>query len=504
MAFVLRMHQLAGPTLWYDEAASWKTIQFPWPEMFQSIERNVHPPVYYILLKLWASVCGYSTESLRGFSVLFGVATVGVIGLIVREGVQPTEVEPARPTDSTADTAKGGAELYPFLAATLYAINPISIEQSQQARMYALGIFFAAILGWGTVRILRTPGRWSGWGLVILAGNLLPLTHYYGLLTSLVAVVIIVCVGVKRSTHDIRFRRLLIVRLAVAACVTLPVWMYWAPVFFAQHARVQANYWIPQLTKWELVFICAEWVSSPFVRNWGLPVNACMFCFWVMGVTLLIVSKNPTRWAVVALALGPPLASTLYSLATRNLLQGRYWCFAHLFFVVGLVISVQGIHSLRVRRGVAFLLVGMSLFWNTQDRFERQNLTFASGLKRVGQLLKNVLRPGDIVVVASPFFQPTIQHEVGQTEDIYVAAMGIPLTHFQGSAILGPEEIIALPDTLTLKTHRMWLVTDDKFSKTMPDPAKLPLPTQWQRSEGFEFFEGNRLQSHLEVRRYDR
>ena len=59
LAVVLRVHQLHEVSAWYDEAASWKTIQFPWSEMFQSIRLNVHPPVYYVVVKLWAGVMGY-------------------------------------------------------------------------------------------------------------------------------------------------------------------------------------------------------------------------------------------------------------------------------------------------------------------------------------------------------------------------------------------------------------------------------------------------------------
>jgi mannosyltransferase len=494
LAVVLRLHKLHEVSAWYDEAAAWKTIQFSWTEMFQSIEQNVHPPIYYLVLKLWAGVFGDSPAALRAFSVCCGVITVGLIGLLVREA-----------TDADSESSREG--WFPLLAAGLYAINPMAIEQAQQARMYTLGILFAGLLGWGTLRVLKNPQQWSGWVLVILFGNLLPLTHYYGFFTSLVAAVVIgIKVAEMWQENSVEVRNAVWARFGMAILVTLPVWIIWGPVFYAQHARVQAAYWIPPFSaSWsEPLLYGAEWVSSPWVRDWGQFASIQLSL--VSAVAAVFIAKSPARvrWVIAGFALAPPVLSTLYSLATRNLLQGRYWSFAHLFLIVGIVIAVRSLSNVSVQRGLAAALIGWSLLWVVNDRGHRHLMAEQSGLRGVGETLRIVRLPGEPVLVASPFFHPSLQWSQDSPDRIYVPDSGGAYSHYEGGAILRKAEILSLAAPLASPTHRLWVLADDQYSHSLEDLTKLPLPPGWKLGQTFKFFEGNRLPSSLELREYVR
>ncbi len=494
LATILRMHRLHEVSAWYDEAAAWKTIQFSWSEMFQSIQLNVHPPVYYVILKLWAVVFGDSPDALRAFSIVCGVITVGLIGVLVREA---TDADSEPPRESW----------FPLLAAGLYALNPMAIEQAQQARMYTLGILFAGLLGWGTLRILKSPLQWSGWVIVILFGNLLPLTHYYGLFTSLVAAIVI---GVRMAEvwqeTSVEVRNAVWARFGTAILVTLPVWIIWGPVFYSQHARVQAAYWIPPFSaSWSEPFLYgAEWVSSPWIRDWGQFASIQLFLLCVVVAVFIAKSPARVRWVIAGLAFAPPVLSTLYSLASRNLLQGRYWSFAHLFFIVGIVVVVRGLSNVSVRRGLAAALIGWSLLWVVNDRGHRNLMAEQSGLRGVGETLRIVRLPGEPVLVASPFFHPSLQWSQNSTDRIYVPDSGGAYSHFEGGAILRKEEFLSLAAPLASPAYRLWVLTDDHYSHSLEDPAKLPLPPGWKPGKTFKFFEGNRLPSSLELREYVR
>ncbi len=495
LATILRLHRLHEVSAWYDEAAAWKTIQFSWSEMIQSIQQNVHPPVYYVFLKLWAGVFGDSPDALRAFSVLCGVITVVLIGVLVREA-----------TDEDAESPREG--WFPLLAAELYAINPMAIEQAQQARMYTLGILFAALLGWGTLRVLKKPLEWSGWILVILFGNLLPLTHYYGFFTSLVAAVVI---GFKMAEmwqeNSVEVRNEVWARFGIAILITLPVWIIWGPVFYSQHARVQAAYWIPPFSaSWSEPFLYgAEWVSSPWIRDWGQFASIQLFLVCAAAAAVFI-AKSPARvrWVIAGFAFAPPILSTLYSLASRNLLQGRYWSFAHLFFIVGIVVAVRGLSHVSVRRGVAAALIGWSLLWVVNDRGHRNLMAEQSGLRGAGETLRIVRLPDEPVLVASPFFHPSLQWSQSSPDRIYVPDSGGAYSHYEGGAILRKEEFLSLAAPLDSPTQRLWVLADDHYSHSLEDPEKLSLPPEWKQVKTFQFYEGNRLPSSLELREYVR
>ena len=60
--------------IWFDEAYTVGAVRNNFSDMYAHITRDVHPPLYYILLWLWAQVFGSGFASLRIFSVLFAAA----------------------------------------------------------------------------------------------------------------------------------------------------------------------------------------------------------------------------------------------------------------------------------------------------------------------------------------------------------------------------------------------------------------------------------------------
>ena len=76
---VLRTYGLYGRSMWFDESVSWRTIQFPFAEMIDRTARDIHAPLFYVLLRLWDTLFGESIVSLRTFSLAFSaLAMLGV------------------------------------------------------------------------------------------------------------------------------------------------------------------------------------------------------------------------------------------------------------------------------------------------------------------------------------------------------------------------------------------------------------------------------------------
>jgi uncharacterized membrane protein len=92
------------------------------------------PPLYYALAWIWTQITGTGPWGLRSLSALAGVATIPVAFLIGRE---------------LRDRRAG------LLAAALVAVNPMLIWYSQEARAYALLVFFCGLSLLYCVRALR-------------------------------------------------------------------------------------------------------------------------------------------------------------------------------------------------------------------------------------------------------------------------------------------------------------------------------------------------------------
>lgn len=121
-AFLIRLISL-DQSLWLDEAITAKLVV---NHSFRDIIRqfspfDFHPPLYYLFLKLWSNIFGYSEISLRLPSVIFSLLTGYLLYLIGKNLYNKTTG---------------------LWASIFFLFNPLVIYYSQEARMYLMNVFF--------------------------------------------------------------------------------------------------------------------------------------------------------------------------------------------------------------------------------------------------------------------------------------------------------------------------------------------------------------------------
>lgn len=174
---VLRLWELGGSSLWMDEALSWRLQSFP---ALQLVSRSgepttCHPPVYFLLLKVWTAAWGDSDVTLRTLSSVIGIL---LIPAMYCWGVETCAWILPQKDRSTAGPIAGAT------AAMIVACNPLQVYLSQQARGYTLTAILAATSATLLLRALRATDRavawWSCWSiaaaLLCYTSNLGPLT----------------------------------------------------------------------------------------------------------------------------------------------------------------------------------------------------------------------------------------------------------------------------------------------------------------------------------------
>jgi mannosyltransferase len=116
-----------------------------------------NPPLYYVLAWAWAKAFGRGEFELRSLSALFGTAVVPVAYLVGRQ---------------LASRRTG------LVLAAIVAVNPMLIWYSQEARSYALLIFFGALSFYFFLRALE---REEGTDLALwaLSSALALCSHYF-------------------------------------------------------------------------------------------------------------------------------------------------------------------------------------------------------------------------------------------------------------------------------------------------------------------------------------
>lgn len=213
---------------WYDEAFTGILLKASWGEMNQMIFADVHPPLYYWLVKPWSALFDYSPEGIRFFSLIFGVLTVVSIYWIGKR---------------MFDTRAG------LLAAAITAISPFAIEYSQEARMYSLFGFLFLWATWFFVKALDDDKKrdWILWG--IFAG-LAFLTHYLSLFFFIIYYVCYVLY--RRKFQETKWKN------AILGHGNFWLGVVVIAAFFASWLR----YFIPHMMKGNLGWIPAAQLSD--------------------------------------------------------------------------------------------------------------------------------------------------------------------------------------------------------------------------------------------------
>jgi mannosyltransferase len=196
LAAGLRFHRLAAQSFWNDEGNSARLSERSIPLILEGTASDIHPPLYYLILRGWRELAGDSEFSLRAPSVFSGVLLVAVTVALARQmgGERRTTNDERQTTnDDGRRTADGGrthlqltianSQLTILLASFLTAINPALIYYSQEARMYQLLALLATL---STLLLWRWQRHWQlaicNWQLAIayvlcVAAGLY--THYF-------------------------------------------------------------------------------------------------------------------------------------------------------------------------------------------------------------------------------------------------------------------------------------------------------------------------------------
>jgi uncharacterized membrane protein len=155
----VRLWHLTDSCLWFDEIFSVHAATNDWSNFLTFIAQDlVHPPLFYILLKLWLAIGGESLLWTRLLAVVFAILSIAPFLLLCRElKLSNTQI------------------LIGFIA---FAVNGSLIKYAQEVRMYSLLVFLSLTSMWLFVRWQHNAkARLIG---LLIVNLLLIYTHYFG------------------------------------------------------------------------------------------------------------------------------------------------------------------------------------------------------------------------------------------------------------------------------------------------------------------------------------
>ena len=151
ISFTLALVVSVGQSVWFDEGYSLMLIERPVSEIISLTSVDAHPPLYYLMLKLWVSLFGTNELMIRASSALCGAASIVVMALLLRDLF---------------------SKRIALIALPFITFAPFMLRYDYEIRMYALVMLIGVVSTWLLVKAWRTKQRlwWLLYGVLVVAG----------------------------------------------------------------------------------------------------------------------------------------------------------------------------------------------------------------------------------------------------------------------------------------------------------------------------------------------
>ena len=472
----IRLINYTGISLWHDEAFSALLIKYPFSEMIHRIGLDVHPPLYYIFLRIWAVPFGDSLASLRGFSVFFGVGTIMLAYLLVK--------------------AVFKSERAALICALLVALNPFQIQYVSEARMYTMGAFFAVLAAFLLVRALdfetlkaqtqldaqANKKRILYYILFALSSGIMMLTHYYLLFTAAA-----LCgYAFLYTAYLYRFQIKNYISLLLTGILILASFAPYIPTFLYQFKQVGAGYWIPPIDRWSIPTTLWQMLVGIGVDIAKPRTQILVSIVTAITVFLLVQfarkAKGQHKWLIL-IALVAPFAGSL-AFAVLAHLKGsstsvyliRYFLYASTFYTIIIGLWLSNISWRKTSAGIMSVYVGICLF-SVYHFWDDVNVKARPGMGAAAKYLKANVGPNDKLYVGSSFeffnykyYNQLPETATGVTPFLFSGGTTDirSLPHYAGTAILTNED--RLPDfkAATKPGDTVWRLWTNGFGGSKP------------------------------------
>jgi len=343
---VLRFLYLGRQSVWVDEGFSWLAVQLSFWGVTRLSLYDVHPPLYYYLLKVSLWFLPDTEFGMRFVSVLSSVATLAVMMAFVNR--------------------RWGHRAACYVG-LLAAVSPFDIYYAQEARMYALLAFLFVLAFTELVEALDGKTvHLIGW---VAATTGMAWTYAYGLLAAFLQIGFFVLYWAWQRLRGRPFPLRPKPVLAALAGALLGI----APIvylFYRIRHNESGSVWAPAVS--DLLVLVRWWATGPtdafpaFRIPWWAPdvSTAVMIGCVVLGARQLWRRDEFHRWILyfaAALIVLPPAMVFAYSTLSGHpfwLTRGFLPAAHILYLLAGVGLSAVGSRALR---GIAIVALGVSI-----------------------------------------------------------------------------------------------------------------------------------------------
>jgi uncharacterized membrane protein len=320
-ATIFYLFNIGFSDLWSDEIYTKSMLEGSLSDLFAKFKNDLHPPLYYLGLKLFTALFGLNPLSLRLFSVL-GVLSTIVLGYFAGQRV----------------FGKQGAVYFCLMLISV----PMLATYSHQARMYTWAAFSTTgVFIYSSLFIKTAKNR--DLVLLFIFTVMAMYIHYYSLVAALVAnmfvfITLLLTKNKKWLPH--------LFSLLLAGLLFLP-WLY---MFIIQVKKVQYAFWAPEVSL-QTIISC---FTIPFTEQFWTSPYSKIFTILIYSLIVFAIIKSFTKrfseyrlalWLSLFIFLGTLIFVAIISMVSQPILYSRYVMSIVTMLVIPLTILFIGLKT---------------------------------------------------------------------------------------------------------------------------------------------------------------
>ncbi len=313
------MFKLGFSDLWSDEIYTKTMLEGSLPDFFAKFKNDLHPPLYYLALRVFTALFGFNVITLRLFSVL-GVLSTLLLAYFTGQRI----------------FGKQGALYFCLMLLSI----PMLAAYSHQGRMYTWAAFSGTGIFLYAYLFMKT-GKNRDLVFLFVFTVIAMYVHYYSMAAAFVAnlFVLLYLLFTKNKKWLPHF-----LSLILAILLFLP----WLLMFIVQIKKVQHAFWAPEvnfngiLSCFTIPFTEQFWTS-----NYSVALTILMYVLIFIGL-LMSFTKSFSQyrlalWLSLSVFLGTLFVVTIISLISQPILSTRYVMSIVTMLVIPITILFIGI-----------------------------------------------------------------------------------------------------------------------------------------------------------------
>lgn len=392
IAAILRVYDIETKNLWFDEIYSWHISLSGFIRIVAETSGDIHPPLFYFVLKIWMFVFSDSVLSMRMLSVVLSLASMVLLWrlslLLLADKTQTA------------------------LVLLMYSLSPLNIFYSQEVRMLNLNLFLTLTSVYSFVRYLKAPNVRTGI-IYCLATALSLYTHYFALF---ILIAEIVCAAYIYIINE--DRRSSIKPFFKYPAFAFAMFMPWLPIMIGQALKGQP--WRSSQSAGEVAAAVFSYFQDMFLSVYHTYESmAVSYVSRVVSLSVMLflflcimrtVNSRPKvlhpALAAVALFIIPLVLAAIVSFR-QSIIMSRYLSILAPYLFISLAYFSYRYYSKRTAAILCILVCAVSAFGvsvNYSNQFKNNDY------RKVISYIERSYMPGDQIIVEPHFMGWSIDY----------------------------------------------------------------------------------------------